>query len=341
LDVLATPDTLDEIAVLMTVKNVRLTIGACLDSLGNQDYDGYVQIVVVDSNSTDGTLDYLRSRAIRDESLVVVEKESTQPEALMYALTSGLISAKYVALIDGDVVASRHWLTELLSSMRSGHKVAGGPCYTPKDANLLQRLIGYDLDLRFSKIPEGFVTRLPNMNMCIDRGFFLTVGFDTSFPLGYDMELGHRLRETNQNIWFNPKAEVWHHHRSSLPSFVRQQIYGSVQAVRVFARHPSAIRGDNINSIRMLVDAPLIALLFMSIILFPYATVFVATSSILMVLLAGSVLSKVVELLVVFRKPESLLCFGLYVIRAECWLIGLGKTALERRGESTQPKEDT
>jgi len=307
----------------MTVKNVISTIEKCLDSIESQKCQHDYEIIVIDAASTDGTTDYLKRRASSNRNLRLFVKESSQPEALSYAFNERLVTSKYVALIDGDVVADENWLNELLASMRKGNVVAGGPCLTPKGVNLLQRLIGYDLDLRFMKMVEGEVTRLPNMNLCVDREFFASVGFDLSFPLAYDMEFGHRLSTIGKRIYFNPRAVVWHYHRSSLKAYVKQQVHGSKHALRVFHKHPNSMFGDNINPLRMLADAPFLFLLFLSVFLIPFSFLFIITAFLASACLLVSVSSKTCELALRFGKGETVLCAILYLVRSECWLIGL------------------
>jgi len=313
----------DELSVLMTVKNVIGTIERCLDSIESQKYGRSFEIVIVDAASTDGTTDYLKGRARSNRNLRLFVRDSSQPEALSHAFNERLVSSKYVALIDGDAVADENWLSELLASMRKGSVVAGGPCLTPKGVNLLQRLIGYDSDLRFMRMVEGEVTRLPNMNLCVDREFFARVGFDLSFPLAYDMELGHRLSTIGKRIYFNPRAVVWHYHRSSIRAYVKQQVQGSKHALRVFRKYPNASLGDNINSLRMLIDAPFLSLLVLSVFLLPFGFLFSITASLASACLLISISSKTCELMLKFRKSETVLCAILYLVRSECWLIGL------------------
>jgi len=309
----------------MTVRNVRGTIEKCLDSLERQSLAEEFDIVVVDALSCDGTMEFLENSSLSNCRLRVYQRKSSQSEALQLAFRENYVDTEFVAMIDGDAVADINWLAELMKSADSGHDVVGGPCYTPNDVNLLQRLIGYDLDSRFARMSEGFTTRLPNMNLCVRRSIFSEIGFDTSLDIGYDMEFGHRLKKQGRSIWFNPRAIVWHYHRSSFPAYVRQQVNAADYAARVFRIHPTAMKGDNINPLTMLVDAPLLGGFVLSALLASLIPFSLVISMVLLVAFGSSILAKTVESYLRFRRAEVLLLPVVYVLRPVCWAIGFSK----------------
>ncbi|HVQ26328.1 MAG TPA: glycosyltransferase, partial [Planctomycetota bacterium] len=50
------------VSIVIPAKNGRPTIGPCLDAVLAQEYDGEVDVLVIDSGSTDGTLDDVAAR---------------------------------------------------------------------------------------------------------------------------------------------------------------------------------------------------------------------------------------------------------------------------------------
>jgi rhamnosyltransferase len=50
------------VSVVIPAKNGRPTIGPCLDAVLAQEYDGPVDVLVIDSGSTDGTLEDVAAR---------------------------------------------------------------------------------------------------------------------------------------------------------------------------------------------------------------------------------------------------------------------------------------
>jgi glycosyltransferase involved in cell wall biosynthesis len=112
------------LSVVVPAHNEEDFLGACLDSLLDQDYpDGY-EIIVVDNNSTDGTACVARDRGVR----VVTE---TRP-GVCWARQCGTVAARgeIVVSTDADTVYDRGWLSRIDGAFRADPRVVAvaGPC---------------------------------------------------------------------------------------------------------------------------------------------------------------------------------------------------------------------
>jgi glycosyltransferase involved in cell wall biosynthesis len=112
------------LSVVVPAHNEENYLGACLDSLRNQDFPGDYEIIVVDNNSTDGTADVARARGVR----VVTEPRP----GVCWARQSGTSAAagEIVVSTDADTVYGQDWLSRIDAAFGSDPRVVAvaGPC---------------------------------------------------------------------------------------------------------------------------------------------------------------------------------------------------------------------
>jgi len=313
----------ESVTILSTVKNTIETASLWLDSILNQDYAGKIEIVVIDGGSTDGTLRILQEYALRYPQLKVTSFPSTQPQALNHAVEQGLVTNPLVALIDGDCVAPTEWIQTLVETLHKERVDAvGGPGLTPPRAGILRRIIGLDLDGRFLTVPEGPVQRHPNMNLIVRTKVLRELWFVEDLPVGYDADFAYRLNEVGYRLWFNPRAAVFHYHRATMKSYLRQQMLYARYAGRLRHRDKPFLASDNIVSGTMLLE-PLVAALVIVLTPFSLVSIYVAAVSVVLVSSLFALFAlDIGRTLKVRGEPAALLLFPLYVIRLFAWIVG-------------------
>jgi cellulose synthase/poly-beta-1,6-N-acetylglucosamine synthase-like glycosyltransferase len=309
------------VTILATVRNVRPTVESWLNSLLDQTYEPR-EIVIIDSNSTDGTQEILKNYSETYDRIKVIEYESTQPEALNFAIRENLVKSDLVALIDGDCVAPKEWLHTLVKTLKqNNYDAVGGPGLTPKSANFIQKLIGLDLDTRFLSTPEGFVYRHPNMNLLIKKSILKQIPFSEELHVGYDTDFGYRLKKNGYKIYFKPSAYVWHYHRSSVKGYLKQQLKTGYFAVKVYFKNRDGLKGDNINPPTMILQP--IALCVLCIFAVAYlltSTMAYAILGVVPILLLFSV--EMYRAFAVGKNPLVVLLVILYFVRLPMWILG-------------------
>jgi chlorobactene glucosyltransferase len=97
------------VTVCVPARNEERDIGACLDSLLQQDYPDY-EVIAVDDNSTDGTAKVIHSRAVGEPRLIPLQGQ-TLPEGWVgksFALHQASQQAKgdYILFTDADIFFS-------------------------------------------------------------------------------------------------------------------------------------------------------------------------------------------------------------------------------------------
>ena len=91
---------MDKISVIIPVYNIASYLQRCLNSVISQTYKN-LEIIVVNDGSLDNSLEILEEYAIRDERVVVLNKENG---GVTSCRREGLANAqgKYIFFLDGD-----------------------------------------------------------------------------------------------------------------------------------------------------------------------------------------------------------------------------------------------
>ena len=112
------------ISVVIPALDEQAVIGACLDSLACQDWDGDVEVIVVDNGSTDAT-----ARIAREAGAVVIHEPR---RGVCHARQRGTDAATgdIVVSTDADTTFDATWLSQIAEVMTSRPDVVAtcGPC---------------------------------------------------------------------------------------------------------------------------------------------------------------------------------------------------------------------
>ncbi len=206
----ATSDVmLADLTVVIPVRNAARLLPECLASVSRAAPS---QIVVIDGNSTDGTLEIARQYSTK----ILSDAGRGLPVARM--LGAQAAKTRFVALIDADVVLPEGSLARLLEEFTAGGYAAlqaglhsvGGPRYWGR------ALAEHHRSGR-SKNWFGVVATI------FERETLLTVGFDEEFVSGEDIELRWRLARDGRRIGVSTTTIVTHRFDGDSFSFARDQ----------------------------------------------------------------------------------------------------------------------
>ena len=208
--------------------NGERTIRACCERLSRLDYPDH-EVIVVDDGSTDRTGEIARGFGFR-----VI---STENQGLSGARNTGMRAAtgEIVAYTDDDALPDPHWLTYLAwEFMATGHAAIGGPNIAPPDgfvAGCVAHAPGGPVHVLLS---DRVAEHVPGCNMAVRRRCLEEIGgFDPRYrAAGDDVDVCWRLQERGWSIGFSHAAMVWHHRRSSVRDYWKQQQgYGRAEAL--------------------------------------------------------------------------------------------------------------
>lgn len=214
-------------SVVVLTKNGCPDIGDCLDAILGQETDWPYEVIVIDSGSTDATLDIVRRHPVR---LVEIPPE-TFSHGGTRNMGADLACGQFVAFITQDAVpADEQWLAALVGAFRGDEQVAGAFSrqLPKKDAHALTRR-GPSLwvggqDRRMVKRlpdPETYVAMPPyeryllatfdDVSSCLRKSVWQALPF-AEVRFGEDVDWAQRALEAGYTLVYEPESRVYHSH---------------------------------------------------------------------------------------------------------------------------------
>jgi glycosyltransferase involved in cell wall biosynthesis len=215
------------VTVGVCVKNSERTIGECLKSVVNSDYDKLkLEIIVVDGNSADKTVSIARD--VLEKSGIAFKILSDRGKGLGYARQMVVDNAKgeYICWVDADSIVLPDLIKNGVRSLQNETTVGVViPLILFFEEGVIARLQGYAWLL--PTLNAAVKNKTPNLAMngaitptkvLVDVG-----GFNTSIKgAGEDMELFDRMKIKGYRIAISPKAQIYHFVERSWKGLFRQ-----------------------------------------------------------------------------------------------------------------------
>jgi cellulose synthase/poly-beta-1,6-N-acetylglucosamine synthase-like glycosyltransferase len=237
------------VSVVVPAYNEQDRIAKLLQSLVDQDFKENFEVIVVDNNCQDKTVEIVRSFATRLPNLKVV-KETQQSIAAARNRGFGVATAMYIASADSDIVLPPDWLTILYKGIKAPGVVALVGMYQFSDQNIFFRIIIYTfmviIDFIQRLLTGGFSLR--GGNSIIRRDAFKKVGgFNQKIKNLEDVEISFRLKKLGKIVYL-PKLVVNTSYRRFRGKLFTQ-LYRKIQSYYAItlgdinkARHPGNFR---------------------------------------------------------------------------------------------------
>lgn len=148
-----------EVSVVVPVYNVEKYVENCVNSLLDQDFNGY-EIILVDDGSTDNSSAICDNLAKKYDIINLVHKKN---EGLGFARNTGLniVQGKYVIFIDADDYCERNLISTLYGNVRQGCDACiGGQNRVSQDGRIIDKYKYDDMIYEGKNIFEEFIPRL-------------------------------------------------------------------------------------------------------------------------------------------------------------------------------------
>lgn len=208
----------EPVSFIVPAYNAESTIGATLASLIGQEYEGPIEIIVVDDGSSDGTANVVRG-------FPSVKLVSVANGGAARAINTGVKSARHeiVITVDSDATLAVDWLQHIVpwfSDMRVG--AVAGYIRTGR-TGIIGRVAGYWSEYRHRSL-SGKVNNLGGANTAYRRDALMAAGmFDESFRHGHDVAMSRSLVHNGWALVRETRAVCTHFWRSTLRGYLRQQ----------------------------------------------------------------------------------------------------------------------
>ena len=242
------------ISVVIPVKDGGLDLVRCLEAIARQQVDEEVEVVVVDSGSTDGSAGRARSLGARVHEIPAEEFRHGGARNLGVSLAQGDV---LVFTSQDAYAADETWLATLVAPLRDSERVAGvyGRQLPHEDAIPSER---YFLDFLYGPNPRtqrlasadrlSFeATLFSNVSSAVPRAVLERYPLADDVVMSEDQEWSRRVLLAGRSIVYAPEAVVYHSHAYSIVGAFRRFFDSGASADRSYMsddrRSRQALRG--------------------------------------------------------------------------------------------------
>jgi len=245
-----TDPTLPFVSVVMPVRNEASFISESLGAVLAQDYPpDRMEVIVVDGDSTDGTLKILEQHQGSEPAVIVLRNPA---RIVPSALNIGIRNAhgEIVVRVDGHVIIASDYVRKCVESLQRGDvENVGGPM-RPRGKGYFGRAAALATSSPFgiggSKFhyseKEEFFTDTVYLG-AYRREVFDRIGlFDEKFICNQDYELNYRLRAAGGRVLCTAKIRSLYYCRESLSALWRQYFSYGLWKTRTLKKHPRSLQ---------------------------------------------------------------------------------------------------
>lgn len=217
------------ISIIILVKNEIENIGRCLEGVFQQQHPFDLEVIVIDSGSTDGTLDVVKQSPVR---LVEIKSDEFH-HAGTRNLGAALAKGEILVYIAGDAYpCGNTWLSSLISNF-DDEKVGAGygrqiPISGANPVNQFRLHWHYDSQ-KIVKSKESLSTLGPHkvyffsdVNSAIRKSVWAEFKYPEDIPFYEDTGLIKKVIGAGYKVVYEPLASVYHTHNHSIIQIFRR-----------------------------------------------------------------------------------------------------------------------
>lgn len=226
-----------DISIVIPVKNGQRYLDSVLKMVFSQEINAEFEVVIIDSGSTDKTLDIMKQYPIK--LYQIEEKEFNH--GLTRNLGISKAQGKYIILLTQDAIPyNNHWMEKLVNNLKRDQSVAGvySQQIPHKDSHpltqirtnrfftsaKLRRESQIDKIEDYNKLSSQQKYRFCNfddVSSCIRKDVWQKISFpDTDFA--EDLEWAKQVLEAGYKIVYEPESIVYHSHDFSISDWYKR-----------------------------------------------------------------------------------------------------------------------
>lgn len=210
-------------SIVIRAKNEAHDIESTLNRVFSQQAVRDFEVIVVDSGSTDGTIDIISRSAAR--LIEIPPRSFTYGRALNMGIKAA-VGDFVVSLSAHSLPAHDHWLANLLAPFADPSIAGVYGRELPRENATPFDLFGMWLSGVTSTRPRRQERDMmfSNRNGAYRRALVVEHPFDEKIPGAEDLAWADWIQRNGWAVWYEPTAPVYHSHGESLPRLLRRII---------------------------------------------------------------------------------------------------------------------
>jgi GT2 family glycosyltransferase/lipopolysaccharide/colanic/teichoic acid biosynthesis glycosyltransferase len=252
---------LPTVSVAIVSYNVKQYIIHCIDSINKSDYAGRIELIVIDNNSFDGSLEN-----IKQQFTDVICIQNTENVGFGKAINqaTGIASGKYYLILNPDTIIEESTISTFVDYLENNSSIGlVGPKIVNSDGSLqkgckrsfptigvaLPKLIGLDKLFPNSRLAGRYnlnyldpdeihkVDAISGSCMFIRSELFNKIGgFDEQFFMyGEDLDLCYQIYQQGFEVHYLPTTQIMHYQGESVKSAPYDSLNAFYQAMILFS----------------------------------------------------------------------------------------------------------
>ena len=252
-----------DISIVIPTLNGGELFHRLLNSILDQEIDARVEVVVVDSGSTDETVRICNDHKVK---LIPIPSSSFSHGPTRNAAISAAAGEICVLTVQDGVPVDRHWLAALVEPLRHNDRLAGvfGQQVSCPGASALSRCckklwyqewredwasareqlpIDGHAWAKLSPGQKRKAARFDNVNSCIRKSVWREVPFP-DVPYGEDIAWAADVLRSGRSILWQPRAKMFHSHERSLAYELKRSYVDMKNLAEIFGECSSGLELD-------------------------------------------------------------------------------------------------
>lgn len=237
---------IEGVSVIVPAYNEEKVIQRTLESLLKSNYQGSLEILVIDDGSQDRTVECVRAFMVKEPRVQLIQQKN---QGKSYALQNGLEHAKYkiVVLLDADTQFKPETIAELVKPMKeisvaavSGHVKVGNIRNFVTSCQALEYTCGFNLDRRaYDEL--NAITVIPGAVCALRKSAVLKVGGFSHNTLAEDTDLTLMLHRHGYQVRYVPEAIAMTEAPENLSGIIKQRMRWSFGTMQCLWKHADLI----------------------------------------------------------------------------------------------------
>jgi GT2 family glycosyltransferase len=241
---------MEMVTVIVPMYNEEHYILDCLNAILSQDYQGSMEVLVIDGGSTDNSCQIIYR--VMDESRIPIRLLYNPKRRIVPAsLNIGIRAAQgdIVVRVDAHTVIEKDYVRKCVEYLQSsGADNVGGLMRPVQNRTRIGQAIALAMSCPFGVGTGKF--HYSEREEYVDtvylgafrKSTLLALGgYDETFLRNQDYELNYRLRQAGGKILLTPAIKSYYHSRSSLKKLWSQYFQYGFWKVQMLQKHPRSV----------------------------------------------------------------------------------------------------